>query len=432
MTAAAAFLDRLHSCSTRSTNLRLAVLAVSLLMVVPGHAERRRTVRHPGPAPKMSPDCKADQLPEPLAAECRDARLTEGKRLFESETFGGNGRTCATCHSAETGTFSTADVQNRLAANRNDPLFLHDALDDGLAGTSRIERNGTIRVTLPIPSHLKLISDPSATHVTLHRGTPTTKNTPALDTRLMWDLRDSTLTAQALGAIRGHAQSTIEPTPLQLELIAEFQRSDRRFFSSEVLWRYAQKGAAPVLPEGTTESEKRGRLFFVDTPFSPPSKAGICALCHSGPMLNESNRFSTAVFGSPAGVRIFSTGVSERNLLENPVHVFEVRDGLPNPPRVATPDPGILMSEIGTSPSVSAELPPPSPGLRLRFFASFFKIPTLWGVKDTAPYFHDNSSKDLDEMLEHYNWFFENGPIFPRVQLTPQEIEDIKAYMQLL
>src|SRR5262245_38766957 len=27
-----------------------------------------------------------------------------GRRLFERETFGGNGRTCSTCHSADTGT----------------------------------------------------------------------------------------------------------------------------------------------------------------------------------------------------------------------------------------------------------------------------------------------------------------------------------------
>ena len=29
--------------------------------------------------------------------------ILEGKRLFESETFGGNGRTCQTCHSAGDG-----------------------------------------------------------------------------------------------------------------------------------------------------------------------------------------------------------------------------------------------------------------------------------------------------------------------------------------
>ena len=34
-----------------------------------------------------------------------DARR-DGRRLFERETFGGNGRTCLTCHSRKTGTVS--------------------------------------------------------------------------------------------------------------------------------------------------------------------------------------------------------------------------------------------------------------------------------------------------------------------------------------
>lgn len=380
----------------------------------------------------MPLDCKPAELVEPLAEQCRSARLAEGRRLFESETFGGNGRTCATCHSAETGTISVTDVKNRLAANTSDPLFVHDALDDGVAGTSRIEQDATIRVTLPIPKHLTLVGQPNATHITVNRGTPTTQNTPALDTRLMWDLRDNTLEAQALGAIRGHAASTIEPTALQLELIAEFQRTDARFFSSEVLQRFARTRVPPTLPEGTTESEKRGRLFFIDVPFDFSSRAGVCALCHSGPMLNESNVFSTAVLGSPPGVRIFSAGVSERNVRGNPTHTFEIRDGWSNPRRVTTPDIGILMSDLETSWILAGELPPRGANPPLAFFANFFKTPTLWGVKNTAPYFHDNSAKDLDEMLEHYNWFFMNGPFSRRFELTAGEMEDIKAYLNLL
>ena len=36
-----------------------------------------------------------------------------GKKLFEKETFGGNGRTCQTCHSKQTGTLGLADVQRK-------------------------------------------------------------------------------------------------------------------------------------------------------------------------------------------------------------------------------------------------------------------------------------------------------------------------------
>jgi len=40
------------------------------------------------------------------------------------------------------------------------------------------------------------------------------------------------------------------------------------------------------------------------------------------------------------------------------------------------------------------------------FFANQFKIPTLWGVKDTAPYFHDNGAKTLRDAVAHYQRFF--------------------------
>jgi cytochrome c peroxidase len=55
----------------------------------------------------------------------------DGKHLFELETFGGNGRTCLTCHSRATGTVSPQDAQARFLANPADPLFAHDGSDDG-------------------------------------------------------------------------------------------------------------------------------------------------------------------------------------------------------------------------------------------------------------------------------------------------------------
>src|SRR4029453_3051738 len=80
-------------------------------------------------------DCDAAALPRPESDQCRMRRRLEGQRLFEQETFGGNGRTCLTCPSVETGTISPSDVQQRLVRNPLDVLFLHDGLDDGIAGT---------------------------------------------------------------------------------------------------------------------------------------------------------------------------------------------------------------------------------------------------------------------------------------------------------
>jgi len=87
---------------------------------------------------------------------------------------------------------------------------------------------------------------------------------PALDPALMYDLRARSLSDQALGAIHDHAQNTVEPTEEQLALIADFQRTDKRFFSSDELQDFASGGPAPVLPPGKTKSEKRGRLMFVE------------------------------------------------------------------------------------------------------------------------------------------------------------------------
>src|SRR4029453_15551520 len=66
------------------------------------------------------------------------------------------------------------------------------------------------------------------------------------------------------------------------------------------------------------------------------------------------------------------------------------------------------------------------------FFANLFKIPTLWGIKDTAPYFHDNSAKTLEEVAEHYAFFFFNSPSTRGFVFTKQEQADMVAFLKLL
>ena len=226
----------------------------------------------------------------------------KGKKLFERETFGGNGRTCQTCHSKRKGTLTVADVQEIIEkADPDDRFLIHDALDDDGVGTTRVQTHATIRYAIPLPPWISLADDPGATHVTVFRGIPSTRNTPALDPVLLHDGRAPSLQGQALGAIRDHYQNTVEPTTAQLDAIAEFQRTDAHFFSSDELKRFAAGGPPPELPPGITPAEQRGRTFLVDAPFTPPAKNGICALCHSGPMLNMTNQAHQAFAGYPAG-----------------------------------------------------------------------------------------------------------------------------------
>jgi hypothetical protein len=359
-----------------------------------------------------------------LSDACAKARLKEGRRLFDVEKFGGNGRTCRTCHSKQTGTFSPEEALARLIEDPSDALFVHDGFDDGVTGTTRIIQHATVRIEIPLPPDVILADDPARRSVILNRGTPTTLNTPALDPMLMYDTREPNLQLQAFNAIHGHAQNTREPTALELDLIKEFQQTDPRFFSSEALRVFANGGPAPQLPPGTTESERRGRAMFDNVPFDGVTTGGICNICHSGPMLN---RFAAGnSFGFPPGGRRASIGVSERNLMGNPVYTFLVREPDGGIFTITTPDPGAMLNDPPPSAPPGVPTPPRS------FFANFFKIPTLWGVKDTAPYFHDNSANTLEDVAKFYALFFLDSPSTRGFVFTEQNQADMVAFLKLL
>ena len=372
-----------------------------------------------------------------MPAEAAAAKAREGQRLFDHETFGGNGRTCRTCHSGNDGTITPEEVGERVLEDPSDALFLHDGLDDFFSGTTRIAAHATILIERELPEGVVLLDDPSATSVVFARGVPSTVNTPALDPALMYDIRNPNLPDQASGAIDRHAQSTVTPTAEQLDAIADFQQTDQRFFSSAALKAFAEGGPAPALPAGRTASEKRGREFFVDAPWDPPNKKGACAFCHSGPLLNTANQFTTAATGAPPGFRAFDILVSSRNLMNNPVHTFAVTDSCNTTFVVRSPDPGIMMTGVYNIPMLAQLLPPKeSCILHPAFFANMFKTPQLFGVSRTAPYFHDNSAKSLEDVLEQYVFLFTSNLGFPitdsNIRLTEQDIDDIIAFLRLL
>ena len=184
--------------------------------------------------------------------------LLEGARLFEEETFGGNGRTCLTCHSRETGTVSPADARARFRKNPDDPLFVHDGSDDddgdGFGDGQHVTRmleNATILMRIPLHANVEVKGHPEIREVTVRRGIPTTLNTPALDPVLMLDGRQPTLQEQALGAITQHAQATRAVTSRELDLIASFQRTAAFFSSLELLLLSRSRGHnPPELPAG--------------------------------------------------------------------------------------------------------------------------------------------------------------------------------------
>jgi cytochrome c peroxidase len=353
------------------------------------------------------------------ASRSMGSARSEGQRLFELETFGGNGRTCLTCHSRETGTVSPDDAERRFCEDPDDPLFASDGSDDGQGnGVSRMLVDATVLIEIALPSNVRLADDPGARSVVLRRGIPTTLNTPALDPVLMLDGRQSRLEDQAADAIATHARAASVPTQAELESIGEFQRT-RRFFSSRELREFARGGAQPGLPEGQTAAERRGRRFFEDLPPGADGKDGLCAACHSGPLLNQTNAFLPVPV--PVGTRFIGVLVSELNAAGNPVREFVFDNGDGTETLIPSPDPGraLITGAAGD--------------------ANAFKISSLRGVSRTAPYFHDNSAKTLADVAAHYARFFAivtapdtPGPPEPAIVVTPEEQADMVAYMKLL
>ena len=130
-------------------------------------------------------------------------------------------------------------------------------------------------------------------------------------------------------------------------------------------------------------------------------------------MLNETNEFIPAPPFERGG-RFQSVGVSEFNDPGNPVRRYRFKNADGTVTELASPDPGRALITGNADDPESRNA---------------FKIPSLWGVARTAPYFHDNSAQTLDDVARHYARFFK--AISP-IELTEQDQLDMVAYMRLL
>ena len=159
-------------------------------------------------------------------------------------------------------------------------------------------------------------------------------------------------------------------------------------------------------------------------------------------MLNTINQaHSDFTGGVPRpGVRFFNIGVNRVNAPNNPVRTWIVNDGVNPAVTIQSPDPGILLHPTLVLDPSHPRLPPPFILSRV-VLAENFKIPTLWGVTDTAPYFHDNGAKTLRDAVAHYQRFFNfteaqdpvgSASLGGFITLTDNDVDDIVAYLKLL
>lgn len=315
-----------------------------------------------------------------------------GKKVFSSETFGGNGRTCATCHDPRNEfTMSPQLAEARYAQNPDGPLFRAIDSDDGdgRSYTTVLDR-AVFRVTVPLASNVTNLDDPMSRSITVWRGVPSVDNV-ALTAPFDQDGRAPTLQDQGLGAIRDHLEPGRPPRSGELDSLALFL--SETFYPGRLRALLDAADSVPVEP---------GFSLPIASPAALRGKAVFdahCLSCHGGetgdrPTSGQTPRFAT-VF------------VSEDNKPGFPVLHLAFRNPNGTVTQVATPDPGRA--------AVTGDV------LQL----NAFEIPQLRGVKHTAPYFHDNSAATLKDVVDQYNGHFP-------FRIGGAERDDLVAYLESL
>ena len=309
-----------------------------------------------------------------------------GRMLFDSPPAVSNGTACLDCHPTDTGTLNPERIQ---ALNGQGILFQNDRRDF-LGTTSGIpiesfaafETHATVMVDVDVPDNVVVDGDPGVRQVFFRRGILSNINIGAHDDVVLSDGRAPSLEAMAVDASEVHAEAELAGLEVldRMVFIPIFERLDRdRSYSSQAIWDFVNFGTPPPLPSGP------GSEFF--------ESGGACAACHSGPMLNK----------RPDGGRFANTGVSSRNLLGNEVNGYAFGVG----PVLFSADPGHSL-ETGDAADFEA-----------------FKIPSLFNVRNTAPYFHDASAKTLEEAVRHYD-------ATSLVPLSDDDVAEILMFLEQL
>jgi cytochrome c peroxidase len=297
----------------------------------------------------------------PMTSLAADPLVELGDQLFHEETFGGNGRTCATCHDVDQSYGMTPEgIASFFAADPLDPLFVAEN-DPALAMLENVclMRQGNERA-------LFLANIDGFASPPVFRTAPHLLNVgltgPYGQSGEVVNLRDF-----PAAAIEQHFTQTMArnagadfrfPTDSELDALEAFMNSisfptDGDLDLDRMILYAVSQGADAAAVE-------RGRdLFFGDV--------AQCSRCHSGPALADAD----GSLGTGTGNLAFNTGVVNLGVNNN-----DGCFGGPGDPTIPLP------AEAGGNRE--------------------FSTPPLLGVANTAPFFHDNSSDTLFDAVSFY------------------------------
>ncbi|GBF25131.1 hypothetical protein MnTg02_00161 [bacterium MnTg02] len=296
-----------------------------------------------------------------------DERLVaKGREIFFNETFGGNGRTCGTCHREEDNFTITPGFIATLPPH--DPLFVAEtnpALRRNFENPKLMREFGLILENLDgfddLQNRFVMRGVP---HVLGLRTSVASRD----GSRTGWSgdgaPGDRSLRSFATGAVTQHFPRTLKriagvdfrlPNDAELDALEAFMLSLGR----------QRDLALPLELKGTVA--RRGQEIFRD------NTLGKCNICH----FNAGANADPAIFGPNAGNLNFNTGV----------------EGLPDQPARLTGERVPRDDGLGT------------PG------DETFNTPSLVEAADSGPFFHNNSIQTIEGSVSFYNGdSFNNSP----------------------
>lgn len=249
----------------------------------------------------------------------QQSQVGHGQQLFFNETFGGNGRTCGTCHPA-TRNF-TIDPAFIATLPQSDPLFVAENNPElaGLENPLLMRRSGLILENLDGFNAPPVFR--SVPHMLgLARTAPFGLSADGADD-------PNSLKSFTIGAVRQHFPKTLNrvpgvdfrlPTDTELSAMDAFMRS---------LGRLQEMDFENM--RFTDEKIEKGRRIFVARDSQGGTvKAGKCIVCHQD---RRNENFNTGVekFKRPLGVPLDDGRGSPGDGTFNPPSLMEAADTPP-------------------------------------------------------------------------------------------------------
>jgi len=320
----------------------------------------------------------ADDLHEDLANTLGE-QVALGRDLFINETFGGNGRTCETCHRLDNN--HTIDPKYIATLPSDDPLFIAENNPE----LAELENPKLLRQMGLILANIDGFENPGVFRSVPHLFALTTSIAPEVDKEeglvthaLGWSADgapgDGSLRMFTVGAVTQHMPKTLErtedvdfrlPTDEELDAMEAYMLSLGRVYDPDLDSMYF---SSPIV--------QLGRELF----HSKEQGTGMCKGCHFNAGANSSTTLQNA--NRDTGVENQPNNLAK--LIWEP-----------------TPVDGGFGKELATDCGWDSNQP--------CYGNKEFNITTVIEAADTAPFFHNNSVSTIEEAVAFYNSFAFHG-----------------------